>query len=290
MKPKPDTGVSGATVVRTLTRDWGIPLPNAERVVVTAAEHGLTVAPSGDMNRTVTVTLVSRPTALQRADGVKPKFRVQAGMPTINPDSAQRKSPQEGAKPTGMRYTSGVQERRSLAGRSRGRSDQKTTGRRTAMAPRGKAQAEPEVEETVSERDFTVYAEKELSPTMHDYVTWVVDNVFDGDEKAFEEAAPEQLLYIGITVYQHFQRSDFNKERKEARRAEKAEAAEAKAAAKAESEEEEAPAPRRGRGKAAAPAPKAPRGRPAKSAAGGTTTPRRGRPRKGATQPEEAAF
>lgn len=116
--------------------------------------------------------------------------------------------------------------------------------------PRGRAAATAEVEETeveAAEPDYTVYATKPLTPTMLDYAEWVGDNVGD-----IAEMEPERLIALGPTLYHQFQASDFNKERKEVRRAERAEEVAAKAAAKEEeTEEEEAPKPKP-RGRAAA--------------------------------------
>jgi hypothetical protein len=118
---------------------------------------------------------------------------------------------------------------------------------------------------------------------MEDYVDWVIEEVFGGDVKAFENAAPSQLIFIGINRYQHFQRSDFNKERKETRRQEREEEKAARAAAKeTEEEEEEAPKPARRSRPSSKAAPAKPAGKPA-------TGTRRGRPRKAADQ-EEAAY
>jgi len=95
------------------------------------------------------------------------------------------------------------------------------------MPPRGRTKvAEPaEVEEEIEEapeKDFTAYREKNLTPTMRDFTTWIIDNVYEGDEDAFGKTEPERLVALGPTLYHDFQRSDFNKEQKAARKAERA--------------------------------------------------------------------
>jgi hypothetical protein len=155
------------------------------------------------------------------------------------------------------------------------------------MAPRGKAAAaaaEPEVDEAdvEEERDYSVYAEKELTPKMLDFAEWVGENVGD-----ITEMEPERLIALGPTLYHDFQRSDFNKSRTEERRAARVTAAEEKATAKAAKEEPEAaPAKPAGRGRAAG------RATPAKAAAtrpaAATPPKRRGRP--AASAAKEAAY
>src|SRR5215469_10384727 len=132
-------------------------------------------------------------------------------------------------------------------------------GRRSAPAPAPAPAPEPEENGQV---DYQKYLDKELSPTMTDYVTWFEDNVAQ-----LEDVPVDKLLVLGSSLYPHFQKSDFNIERREARRAERAPAPEpepAKPAARGgrsrraaapepEPEPEPAPAPaRRGRGRTAA--------------------------------------
>ena len=72
------------------------------------------------------------------------------------------------------------------------------------MAPRGKAAAaaaEPEVDEAdvEEERDYSVYAEKELTPKMLDFAEWVGENVGD-----ITEMEPERLIALGPTLYHEY--------------------------------------------------------------------------------------
>lgn len=82
-------------------------------------------------------------------------------------------------------------------------------GRRAATAP--PPPAEPEAN---GEVDYQRYIDKDLSPTMTDFVTWFEDNV-----GSLDELPVDKILTIGVSVYGHFQRSDFNQDRREERRA-----------------------------------------------------------------------
>jgi hypothetical protein len=134
---------------------------------------------------------------------------------------------------------------------------------KTVMAPakgRRAAAPAPEPEPVNGEVDFSTYLSKDLSATMADYAQWFDDNVTD--VAALGKADPDRLLALGSSLYPHFQRSQFNIDRR----------AERRAARTAEAEPEPAaPARGRGRGRAAAPAtppaaaPRGRRGRPAAS-------------------------
>lgn len=126
------------------------------------------------------------------------------------------------------------------------------------------AEAEPEVDEAEEgEKDYTVYADKPITQTMIDFHEWLQDVV--GVELDLRSVA------LGGTLRMEFQKSDFNRDNRAARQAER-EAAKANGKAPAEAD---APAPaRRTRGaKPAAPATaKAPasrrgRGKPATAGA-----------------------
>jgi len=113
----------------------------------------------------------------------------------------------------------------------------------------------PEPEEN-GQIDYQKYLDKDLSPTMTDYVTWFEDNV-----AALEDVPVDKLLVLGSSLYPHFQKSDFNITRREARRAGRQD--------EVEPEPEPEPAPRkRGRpsnaSKAAAAAAAAPPPAPAR--------------------------
>jgi hypothetical protein len=139
---------------------------------------------------------------------------------------------------------------------------QDTPQRNTRMPPaKGRRAAAtiqpptPDPEEN-GQVDFQRYLDKDLSPTMADYVEWFEDNV-----AALEDVPVDKLLALGSSLYPHFQKSDFNVERREARRAERAPAPEpepAKPAARGRrraaapaAEPEPAPAPARRRGRPA---------------------------------------
>ena len=122
---------------------------------------------------------------------------------------------------------------------------------RTRRAP-AKPASEPEPEETEApEFDPEYYLNKDLTPTMKDYVEWWRTEVGDPDE-----IDSDLLITLGARFYNIFQKSDFNIQRREERRNERASARTARAAANgAEDEEadaEEAPARPSRRGKAAA--------------------------------------
>ena len=122
-------------------------------------------------------------------------------------------------------------------------------GRRAAAAPAPAPAPEPEENEAV---DYQRYLDKDPTPTMQDYITWFEDNV-----AALEDVPADKLLVLGASLYGHFQRSDFNQERREERRAGRA----ARSAPEPEPEPEPEPAKPAGRGRprraaaAAAPAP-----------------------------------
>jgi hypothetical protein len=155
------------------------------------------------------------------------------------------KSPAAIAMPGRMRYTSGNAKPRTI-----------TPGKAKTMPPRGrKAAAVPAAVEEPAEVEgnpFDHHLTKDLSATMSDYGDWFHENVADIDELG--KTDPGRLLALGSTLYPHFQKSDLNQSRREARKTERAAAAPAE-----EPEEEAAPAPRKGRGaatKTAAAAPK----------------------------------
>jgi hypothetical protein len=131
-----------------------------------------------------------------------------------------------------------------------------TRGRRSTTRPAPAPEPEPEQN---GEVDFQRYLDKDLSPTMADFVTWFEDNV-----ASLDDVPVDRILTLGAGLYGHFQRSEFNVERREARRAARTPAPEPepepakpagrgrprRAAAAPEPEPEPAPAPaRRGRGR-----------------------------------------
>jgi len=155
--------------------------------------------------------------------------------------------------------------RRSKGLPDRNRQDRRGTHMPPARGRRSTAKVEPpEVEASQNgEVDYQKYLDKDLSPTMSDYVEWFEDNV-----AALEDVPVDKLLALGSSLYPHFQKSEFNISRREERRGARAPEPEpepepAKPAGRAgrgrgraaapEPEPEPAPAPaRRGRGRSAA--------------------------------------
>jgi hypothetical protein len=144
------------------------------------------------------------------------------------------------------------------------------------MPKRGAAVAEPEVDETEDGvKDYTIYAEKDPTPTMQDFADWLIEEVGLEFKSSQHEDEFRTGVRLGGTLRMEFQRSDFNKERKAERRAARAE----ENGADEVDETEEAPAkPARGRQAAKAGAAKAgPTKGAAKAAATTPAAPRRGR-------------
>jgi hypothetical protein len=118
------------------------------------------------------------------------------------------------AKPAEKGYTQRKQTKASGASR---------TKKGNTMPPRGRRPApEPEPEQN-GEVDLQKYLSKDLTPTMLDYTEWFEENVAPLAD--LRKDLP-RILYLGVTLYSHFQRSDFNVERREERRAERASARE----------------------------------------------------------------
>lgn len=257
----------GEEALRKLINDWGIKEAHAKRDLEIAAEHGVNVANSGDMLRLVTITrLGSDPYTFSLNEGVPPQENSRKKIP---PGSTRARKPG---------YTSGSENVGTLATGAGGRAGQAANRRDTTMA---KAAAETVEDEAV---DLTSYLEKEITPTVNDYIDFL------NDELGEDAGVDPRSVYYAITLYKFFQGSDFSRERKEARRKERDAAKAAKATANGAEEDEdegdadEAPKTRRGRKPAAeAPAEKAapakrgrPAGKPAAPAAGAPR--RRGRP------------
>ena len=93
----------------------------------------------------------------------------------------------------------------------------------TAMPPtkRTRQAAAPEPEPT-DEVDFTKYVSKDFSPTMKDYVEWFEQNV-----ASLDDLEVDRILVLGVGMYSHFQKSAFNIQRREERRAERAQTGDA---------------------------------------------------------------
>lgn len=255
----------GEEALKKLINEWGIPEDQARRVLEIAVEHGINVTNSGDMLSVVTVRKLGRDPYT---------FSLTPGVPSQ--EDSGKKIPPRGTRATIPGYTSGSANVGSLATGAGGRAGQPANRRDRTMAKAAAAEVEEEA------TDLTAYLEKDITPTVNDYIDFLVQELGEGAE------IDERSVYYAITLYKYFQGSDFSRERKEARRAEREAARTAKAAANgaAETEDgaEETPKTRRGRKPATeAPADKATtparRGRPAgKPATGGTAPRRRGRP------------
>lgn len=88
--------------------------------------------------------------------------------------------------------------------------------------PRGRAAAAVAEEEVAGEKDYTVYAGKPATPLMQDFAEWIKQEVgVDFPSKA-AEAAFDNGVRLGGTLRMEFQKSDFCKERRAERQAEKA--------------------------------------------------------------------
>lgn len=149
-------------------------------------------------------------------------------------------------------------------------SDPIRKGKDGTMPARARGRQPAPEPESNGQVDYQAYVEKPLSATMTDYAMWFRENVGDPDQ-----IDSDRLLALGSSLYPHFQRSDFNQERREARRA----------AREAPAEAEPAPAASgRGKGRTARGAASAP---PASAPARGGRS-RGGRQRAAATP--EAAY
>jgi hypothetical protein len=276
------------SAVRVLVKSYGMRKDHAERAVDIAIEMGLNNTPYGDGN-IVTITLVSRPTALMRGRG-------EADLVTITKFSDDT----EAMKVAGLLDTDYSQTRRS----------NRPEIKESKMARRGTKQAEPE-EPTVEdeaqdaeELDYRVYAEKDITATMTDFRDWIIQEVYEGDEAAFEEAGSDRHVALAGTLRMEFQRSDMNKERREerrqarqaeaeARRQERAAAKQNKAAATENDEEDaedETPAPSKARrGRPAQASPATSKAKPGAAKASTKSGPARAG-RRGRTQTESAPY
>ena len=132
---------------------------------------------------------------------------------------------------------------------------------------RRQAQADPEPEtaEQNGAEDYTPYLTKDLTATMVDYATWMDENL-----PGWDKAEVDRILALGSIMYPRFQKSDFNIQRREERKQERA------AASEPEPEQPAQPA-RSGRSRGAAkPTGKPATGKPASTGRRGRTTARAG--------------
>jgi hypothetical protein len=241
----------GRTDVLSQLRKLGFEPSRAYRVIEIAQEYGESREPIADGSISV-----------KRAGGST--FYVEINR--VNPSVRNR--PVQVAQSSDGRYSSSTGKK--------GKADTIPGKQRSRTMPRKAAVTEPEVDETDEAPDYTVYADKDITPTMEDFHEWLEQEV--GIELDLRSVA------LGGTLRMEFQKSQFNKDRRAQRQAERA------AGNGASENEDEAPTPRRGRGKAAAepkdetPAP-ARRGRQAAAASSGKTAPSKGAGKASAATP-----
>jgi hypothetical protein len=238
--------MKGIDVVEILVGEYGTPRPAAGRIVEIARQHGAKAEPV--------------------ADGyVMVMYDKNAGYTIGRPgehDAQQEIFSATLARTPASRYTEVKNVRH-------------TQIKEHTMPGKSAAPAVEETEE--GPKDYTVYATKEATPTMVDFAQWLIDEVGLTFQTAAAEAAFRKGVHLGGTLRMEFQRSDFNREQRAARAAERA--------AGNGSEEDETPATPKTTGR---------RTRGAKPTATETpakTTGRRGRPRgSAAAAPAEAPF
>ena len=73
---------------------------------------------------------------------------------------------------------------------------------------------EPEVEEPKAasngEKDYTAYADKEITPTMDAFGDFLIDEVYEGElPEDFDEDSFRKGVALGGSVRMDFQRSDY---------------------------------------------------------------------------------
>jgi hypothetical protein len=175
-------------------------------------------------------------------------------------------------RPSGIRLKSSAEKVASRAASPYTSALKKSERSKEEHMPRAPRAAAPEPEVEDEALDYTVYADKTITPTMSDFADWIVEEVYAGDEAAFRKADSERIVALAGTLRMEFQKSELNKTRREERRA----AREAEVAEPAE--------PKTARAKPAAKAtvpPPARRGRAAAAAAAEPTKPAARSPRRG---------
>lgn len=221
-------------------------MPNVDKIQkVLVDRYGFTLAEAAEVIRYT----------VQDTKRWSKEWKVEGGFITLRYHGLSRFSLEDNvdAKKVVSRRNKGYSSPRTHRAPQKGPDMPPARGRRQAAAP------EPEPN---GEVDFTTYLEKNLSNTMIDYATWFRANVGNPDD-----IESDRLLALGVGLYPHFQRSDFNIAQREARRA----------AREAPPEPEPAAPARGGRGRAKAPAAAA-------------APPARGRGRRGASRQPEAAY
>lgn len=129
------------------------------------------------------------------------------------------KQPRTVARANKPRYT---QEREPKPSRNPGTAEQRSKGKQ--MPPRKgstktrQAAPEPETVAANGEVDYQKYVDKPFSATMEDYLTWFEDNV-----ASLDDLDVDRILVLGVSMYSHFQKSDFNVQQRKARQAEREE-------------------------------------------------------------------
>ncbi|HEV2698976.1 MAG TPA: hypothetical protein VGU90_13345 [Terriglobales bacterium] len=85
---------------------------------------------------------------------------------------------------------------------------------RGAKPARRQRQSEPEpapdTAELNGDKDYTVYADKQITPTMEAFADWLIDEVFEGDmPRGFDEDSFRKGVALGGSTRMDFQRSTF---------------------------------------------------------------------------------
>src|ERR1700751_631121 len=79
-----------------------------------------------------------------------------------------------------------------------------TTTRRRQPEP------EPEPVESNGSKDYTVYADKPITPTMEAFADFLIDDVYEGDlPKGFDEDSFRKGVALGGSTRMDFQRSEY---------------------------------------------------------------------------------
>ncbi len=163
--------------LRELTGSYGLTHPQAIRALAIADQHGKNMEGCG--NRVVTITA--------KHNG-KEQYELDDGLTAF-----------PAARSTGTGYN-----------QSEGKNPKHRKGKEMPRT----AAAKPATEETNGAVDYTVYADKPITPGMQDFHDWLTDNV--GDLSKMDTV---RIVALAGTLRMEFQQSDFNKERRAERRA-----------------------------------------------------------------------
>jgi len=192
--------ITGADALLRLTRDCRFPEAKARRLLNIAWEFGQKAEPCPGGYVHIWYH--------GKDDTQNHVFSVVEHIGNSQPDKV--------ARGKGSRYT-----------QSKDVTPSRKTGKAEPNQPKGKTmppkrtrntrQADPEPEAPANgEVDLQKYVTKDFSATMADYVTWMDENV-----PGWDKMEVDRILVLGVQLYSHFQKSDFNIERRAERRAER---------------------------------------------------------------------